>query len=142
MNKKVIILWVITIICLIMTIVFWFLSRNTDVQYEEVKAIVTDTSTTVVTNKNTKNKTNFYKVIVKYNDQEYELHNVHGLAGYSKGRSVTAYLSNGKLYANIEGIKSTTPISIIYFVFLFSTFGLFIYTPTYMSKVKNNKKIS
>lgn len=140
MNKKVIILWVITILCLIMTIVFWFLSRNTDVEYEEVKATVTDTSTKVVTNKKTKSKTNFYKVTVNYNGEEYELHNVHGLSGYSKGLSVKAYLSNGKLYANVEGIKSTTPISIVYFVFLFSTFGLFIFTPTYMSKVKNKEK--
>ena len=66
MNKKVIILWVITILCLIMTVVFWFLSRNTDVEYEEVKATVTDTSTKVVTNKKTKSKTNFYKVNVNY----------------------------------------------------------------------------
>lgn len=140
MNKKVIILWVITILCLILTIVFWFLSRNTDVEYEEVNVAVTDTSTKVVTNKKTKSKTNFYKVNVNYNGEEYELHNVHSLTGYSKGRSVKAYLSNGKLYANVEGIKSTTPISIVYFVFLFSTFGLFIFTPTYMSKVKNKEK--
>ncbi len=139
MNKKVIILWVVTILCLVMTIVFWFLSRNVEVDYEEVKAVVTDASSRVVTNTKTKSKTTFYDVTVTYNDKEYDLKNVHGLSGYTKGRSVTAYLSNDKLYANVEGIKSTTPLSITYFVFLFATFALFIYTPTYMSKVKKAK---
>lgn len=140
MNKKVIILWCITIFCLVMTVVFFVLSRNVEVDYEEVKVLVTNTSSRTVTSKRTRTKTTFYDVTVKYNDKEYDLKNVHGLGKYPKGQLVNAYFANGKMYANVEGIKSTSPLSITYFVFLFATFGLFIYTPTYMAKVKKAKK--
>ena len=138
MNKKVILLWIITVICLILTVVFWFLSKNTNVKYEKVKATVINSSSKVVTNKNTKSKVTFYAVTVKYSGKEYDLKNVHSLSGYSKGSLVDAYLSNGKLYANVEGVTSSTPISMIYFAFLISTLILFIGTPMYMAKVKNN----
>lgn len=136
MKNKVAIMWIITAICLILTIVFWFLMNKTEVKYEEVTAIVTNTSTREVVNKNTKNRTTFYEVKVEYNGREYELQNVHGLSGYYKGKSVTALLSNDKLYANVEGIKSTSPVAIVYFVFLFGTFGMLMLSATYMSKAK------
>jgi len=133
------ILWGITGLCLILTIVFWFWMNKVEVKYEEVTAVVTTTSSREVVNKNTHNRTTFYEVKVKYENKEYELKNVHGLAGYNKGTKVKALLANGKLYANIEGIKSTSPVAIIYFVFLFSTFGMVMASATYMSKVKNKK---
>lgn len=136
MKNKVALMWIITAICLILTIVFWFLMNKTEVKYEEVTAIVTSTSTKEVVNKKTQNRTTFYEVKVKYDGEEYELQNVHGLSGYYKGKSVTALLSNNKLYANVEGIKSTSPIAIVYFVFLFGTFGMLMLSATYMSKAK------
>ena len=136
MKNKVVIMWVITAVCLILTIVFWFLMNKAEVKYEEVTAIVTDTSTKEIVNKNTKNRTTFYEVKVEYNGKEYDLQNVHGLAGYYKGKSVKTLLSNDKLYANVEGIKSTSPVAIIYFIFLFGTFGMLMASATYMSKVK------
>lgn len=139
MKNKVTIMWIITGICLVLTVVFWFLSNKAEVKYEEVTAIVTSTSTKEVINKDTQHKTTFYEVKVMYNGKEYDLKNVHGLAGYYKGKSVKALLSNDKLYANVEGIKSTTPISIVYFVFLFGTFGLLMLSATYMSKAKAKK---
>ena len=54
---------------------------------------------------------------VKYDGKEYELQNVHGFSGYYKGKSVKVLLSNEKLYANVEGIRSTTPVVIVYFIF-------------------------
>ena len=51
MKNKVIIMWIITVICLILTIVFWFLMNKTEVQYEEVTATVTSTSIKEVVNK-------------------------------------------------------------------------------------------
>ena len=136
MKNKVALMWIITVVCLILTIVFWFLMNKTEVEYEEVTAIVTSTSVKEVVNKNTGNRTSFYEVKVEYNGKEYDLHNVHGLAGYYEGKSVTALLSNDKLYANVEGIKSTSPVATIYFVFLFGTFGMVMLSSTYMSKAK------
>lgn len=140
MKNKVAIMWVITVICLILTIVFWFLMNKADVSYEEVTVIVTSTSSKDVVNKKTGSRTTFYEVKVKYEGKEYELQNVHGLAGYYKGKSVKALLSNEKLYANVEGIKSTSPVAIIYFTFLFGTFGMVMLSATYMSKMKAKKQ--
>lgn len=140
MKKKIAIMWILTVVCLILTIVFWFLMNKAEVSYEEVAAVVTSTSTKQVVNKKTGSRTNFYEVKVKYEGKEYELKNVHGLAGYYEGKSVKALLSNDKLYANVEGIKSTSPVAIIYFVFLFGTFGMLILSSMYTSKMKAKKK--
>lgn len=134
------ILWLATLACLVLTVVFWNLSRNQNIEYDEVTAVVTSASTTEVVNKNTGSRTPFYDVKVRYEGQEYSLENVHGLAGYSEGRSVKVLLSNGKLYANVEGITSTTPISIVYFVFLFGTFAMLMIAATYSSKQSAKKK--
>ncbi len=142
MKNKVVLMWAMTGVCLVLTVVFWFLMNGVEVEYEEVTAVVTDTKSREIVNKNTQNRTTFYEVTVEYEGKEYELQNVHGLAGYSKGRTVKALLSNDKLYANVEGIKSTSPIAIVYFVFLFGTFGMVMWSATYMSKEKQKKKES
>lgn len=140
MKNKTVIMWIITVVCLVLTVVFWFLMNNVEIHYEEVTAIVTDTSSKNVVNKKTGSRTTFYEVKVKYGGKEYELQNVHGLSGYYKGKSVKALLSNGKLYANVEGIKSTTPIAIVYFIFLFGTFAMLIISAIYTTKSKPKKK--
>lgn len=140
MKNKTVIMWIITAICLILTIVFWFLMTNAEVQYEEVTAYVIDTSSDIIVNKKTGSRTTFYKVKVKYEGEEYELQNVHSLSQYSNGKSVKALLSNGKLYANVEGIKSTSPIAVIYFIFLFGTFAMLIASSTFMSKARSKKQ--
>lgn len=140
MKKKVVLLWIITGFCLILTVIFWFLMNNVDIKYEEVIALVTETSSKDVINKKHKNRTTLYDVKVLYDGEEYELQNVHGLSGYYKGKTVKVLLSNGKLYANIEGIKSTSPIAIIYFILLFGTLGMMLISATYMSKMKTKKQ--
>ena len=140
MNKKIAMMWIITVVCLILTVVLWFLVNKAEVSYEEVTAIVTSTSTKQVVNKKTGSRINFYEVKVMYAGKEYDLENVHGLAGYYEGKSVKALLSNNKLYANVEGIKSTSPVAIVYFVFLFGTFGMLILSATYTSNMKAKKK--
>ena len=97
MKHKVAIMWIITAVCLVLTVVFWFLMNKAEVNYEEVTAVVTSTSTKQVVNKKTGSRTNFYEVKVKYEGKEYELQNVHGLSGYYEGKSVKALLSNEKL---------------------------------------------
>ena len=114
--------------------------NNAEIKYEEVTAVVTDTSSKAVINKKTGSRTTFYEVKVNYDGKEYKLQNVHGLSGYFEGKIVKALLSNGKLYANVEGIKSTSPVAIVYFIFLFGTFGMLMLSATYMSKVKQKKQ--
>ncbi len=140
MKNKVALMWGLTIVCFILTVIFWFLMNNQNISYEEVMATVTNTSSREVVNKKTHNKTTFNTVMVKYEGKEYELHNVHTLTGYYKGKSVKALLSNNKLYANEEGIKSTSMVAIIYFIFLFGTFGMLMLSATYTSKLKQKKK--
>ncbi len=94
----------------------------------------------VVNKKNQVPKQLFYDVRVKYDGKDYDLQNVHGLSGYSNGKSVKALLANGKLYANVEGIKSTSPIAITYFVFYSGTIAMVVVSATYMSKAKAKEK--
>lgn len=140
MKNKTAILWIITGVCLVLTVVFWFLMNNQEVKYEEVTAIVTNATSREVVNKKSGSRTTFYDVTVKYDGKDYDLQNVHGLSGYSNGKSVKALLANGKLYANVEGIKSSSPVAITYFVFLFGTFAMIIVSAMYMSKAKAKKK--
>lgn len=139
MKNKIALMWGITGLCFCLTVVFWFLMNKTEVKYETVTVVVTHTSSREVVNKNTHHRTTFYEVKVEYEGKEYELQNVHGLSGFYEGAKVKALLSNKKLYANEEGIKSTSPFAIIYFIFLFGTFGMLMASATYMTKVKNKK---
>ncbi len=140
MKKKIAIMWILTALCFISAVVFWFLMNNSKVTYTEVDAVVTSTGVKQVINKSTGNKTDFYEVKVEYNGEEYELQNVHGLAGYYKGKTVKALLSNNKLYANVEGIKSTSPVATVYFVFLFGTLIMLTVSASYTSKAKKQKQ--
>jgi len=62
------------------------------------------------------------------------------LSGYSEGRTVTAYLAHGKLYANVEGVKTSTPIATVYFIFLFGSFAMLFVAPTYTAKLRKQAK--
>jgi len=70
----------------------------------------------------------------------YDLGNAHSAYEYPKGKVVKAYLSNGKLYANEEGVKTSTPIATIYFVFLFGSFGMLMFAATQTSKISQKMK--
>lgn len=138
MNKKAIVLVVLTVVCLAATVGLWFLMNNTEVEFTEVEAKVLSAETRSI---KTKGKTTqVHEVTVEYEGESYDLKNVYNSYSYIVGRNTTAYLSNGKLYANEAGIKSTTPVAMVYFAFLFGTFGLLIYTPTYISRCKKLAK--
>ena len=86
MNKKTVILMGVGfVVSLVLTIVFRILMDDQNLEYEEVQ--------------------------VRYDGETYDLENVHSLSGYSEGRTVKAYLSNGKLYANVEGVNTSTPVA-------------------------------
>lgn len=125
--KKVYISGIITILCIVATILLWILTDNTNVDYTEVQAEVVS-----VAKKETSIRVNYsrhtmteYEVIVSYMGENYELQNVHNSYLYSEGKTTTAYLYNGKLFANVEGVQTSTSAANAYFAALFISFGMF-----------------
>ena len=128
MNKKLVILMGVGfVVSLVLTIVFRILMDNQNLEYEEVevRVVSTDTENVRVTTQYSNSTTTKYIVIVRYEGEKYELQNVHSLAGYYEGKTVKAYLSNGRLYANVEGVNTSTPIAYAYFGFMIASFVLF-----------------
>ncbi len=141
MKTKVIVLWSAFAVCLVAAVALWFAMNNAKTpDYEEVKAMVVSSETKSVVNKKTHSKTDFYDVKVSYNGETYDLINVHNSYSYREGQMVTALLSDGKLYANVEGITSSTPVAKVYFVFLGGSFVLLMVAATYSSKYSQQKK--
>ncbi len=138
--KKIIILWVAFVVCLVATIGLWFAMNSSNPEFEEVKATVVSAETTKVVNRKTGSSTTFYDVKVEYEGKTYDLGNAHSVYEYPKGKVVKAYLSNGKLYANEEGVKTATPIATVYYIFLFGTFGMLIFAPIQTSKICQKNK--
>ena len=137
--KKVYISGIITILCIVATVLLRILMDNTDVEYTEVQAEVVSVATkeTSIRVNYSRNTTTKYEVIVSYMGENYELQNVYGAYPYSEGRSTTAYLSNGKLYANVEGVQTSTSAAYAYFAALFISFGMFGLTLYLWQKERN-----
>ena len=100
-----------TLVFLIVTIVMNVAMRNQEVDYELVKAIVIGV--------------------------DYKPKNAHDSYSYQPGRTTDAYFSHGKMYANVEGIKTSGPIGIAYFGSMFATFLLLVVWLVSLSKKKN-----
>ena len=140
MKKKIIIVWSIFVICLIATISLWFLMNDANPEYEEVKAIVTSAKTEEIVNKRTGSRTTFYNIEVRYDGKTYDLENAHNTYSYPEGKTVTAYKYNDRLFANTEGVQTSTPVATVYFIFLFGSFIMLFVAPTYTSKLCQKKK--
>ncbi|MDO5603344.1 MAG: penicillin-binding protein [Oscillospiraceae bacterium] len=138
MKKKSTILWLATALCLIVTVGLWFAVNGSEVDYTEVSATVisSDTSYRKVMGK----RQAVYEVTVEYNGVTYDLENVYSAASYFPGKSTTVYEANGHLYANTDGVKTSTPLATLYFVFLFGSFGMIGLSLYMMSKEKQKKK--
>lgn len=139
MKKKILAVWGIFVLCVAITVGLWFAMNKQEVSYQEVEVKVISSETKRVKNKKNGNTYDFYEVKVEYEGKEYELGNVHSAASYYKGKKVKAYLSNEKLYANIEGVKTSTPIATIYFIFLFGSFGMLFLAAMYTGKLSQKK---
>ncbi|MDE7325432.1 MAG: penicillin-binding protein, partial [Lachnospiraceae bacterium] len=123
MKKKANLSWCAFVICLIATVVLWFMVDAQEIEYEEVEVRVVSAVTKQLKNRTNGTTYDFYEVMVDYNGETVELENVHNTYQYPEGKRVTAYLANnGRFFANIEGVSSTTPLATVYFVFLFGTF--------------------
>lgn len=128
--KKVYACGIITIICIAATVLLRGPMANADLDYTEVSARVVSsgTGTTTFRSGNTRSTMTTYDVIVSYMGEEYELKNAHDSYSYREGSTVTAYLSGGKLYANVEGVRTSTPIAYAYFAALIGSFVMLLVT--------------
>ena len=137
MKKSYIVMIVVTIISIVLAIVLRVLMDHIDIQYEEVKATVISAESQIKVSR--KYTYTDYNVKVAYEGDTYELKDVTNTYSYMKGKVITAYLSNGELYANIAGVRGSTPVATAYFVFVFISLALIIATPAYIitSKKRN-----
>lgn len=141
MKKKAMFLWCTFVVCLIATVIMWFVVDAQKIKYEEVEVRVLSAVTKEYRNYSTGAYYDFYEVTVEYNGKTYELENVHNTYQYPQGTTVKAYLANnGRLFANIEGISSTTSLATVYFVCLFGSFGLLLLAAIYSGKAKQERE--
>lgn len=134
MKKKVMVSIIVLLLCIGATIGLGIATNGASTDYEEVKVMVLKAETKqkkVLGKRWTVNE-----VIVSYKGQRYELKNMHSMYAYQPGREVMVFLSGGKMYANVEGVKTSTPLAMVYFVFLFASFGMVFVTAIVASKAR------
>ena len=125
----------------LMTVAFYVLSHNQHLSYKVVQVNVIS-----VDIKNPLNKIDKDKVVVEYNGKSYEVENLmtNETLKYhtylSSQKPADAYLANGRIFANVDGIRSTSMIGMIYFVFLFGTLILIFTTAILIGCVVEAKK--
>ena len=140
-KKLSIISGVLLVVFFVMAVAFYVLSNNQHLSYEVVEVNVISAHSA-----NPLSKTDSDRVVVEYNGKNYEVENLrtNETLKYhtylSSKKPAKAYFSNGKIYANIEGIRSTTVIGTIYFVFLFGTLILIFTTAILVGCVVEAKK--
>ena len=125
----------------LMAVVFYILSHNQRLSYEVVQVTVVSVYT-----KNPLSKMDEDKVVVEYNGKNYEVENLRTNetlkyhTHLESQKPADAYFANGKIYANVEGIRSTSVIGTIYFVFLFGTLILIFTTAVLIGCLIEAKK--
>ncbi|MDE6742970.1 MAG: penicillin-binding protein [Lachnospiraceae bacterium] len=135
-KKKANLLWCAFVVCLIATVVMWFVVDAQEIEYEEVEVRVLSAET----KHHIGTRQVSYEVMVEYNGETYKLENAYNTYQYPQGAMVKAYLANnGRLFANIAGVSTSTPLAKIYFVCLFGSFGLLFVAAIYSGKVKQEK---
>lgn len=125
MKKKCVISWCIFAVCLVATFVSRFFVDAQKVEYEEVEVKVLSAKTERGYDMQTHSSYEDHEVKVEYEGEIYELGNVFDTYTFHEGSKTTAYLFNGKLYANVEGVTSSTTVSTVYFAFLIGSFVMF-----------------
>jgi len=93
MKKKIALLWIALVVCIITTVILWFAMNKSNPEYEEVKATVVSTKTEQIVNKKTGSRTNLYKVEVRYDNETYDLENVHSLVRIFRRKNSYSLLS-------------------------------------------------
>ena len=139
--KKVYLCGILTIIGAVLTVLLRILMSGADVSYTEVEVQVVSAETvdTTVRVGRARSTMTSYEIIVNYEGENYELQNAYNTYSYPEGSTVTAYLSNGELYANIEGVKTSKPVATAYFVALFATF-IMLFVTLYLWQREKDKE--
>ncbi|MED9905111.1 MAG: hypothetical protein UFG06_13160 [Lachnospiraceae bacterium] len=114
-----------TVLCLAVTMITGIKVNSQSVDYEKVQARILSADKLRV-----KRLDYYYKVVVEYHGNEYELINIRTeefarYQGYI-GSYATVYFANGKMYSNITGIKTDGKMYYIYMGALISTIILFV----------------
>lgn len=136
MKKKVTISVIALLLCVAATVGLRVVNDRAGTAYDEVEVTVVSSETRQ--RKVMGSQQTVYEVVVRYEGQEYELKNTHSAYAYQPGREATAFLSGGKLYADVEGVKTSTPLGIAYFVFLFASFGMVFVTATVVGQARRS----
>lgn len=128
---------ILTVLCIGAAVVLWFAVNDANVEVTEAEAVVLSAETRYKKFKGaTTQRYEVHDVKVEYNGEPYDLKNVHNSYSYKVGDSITVYLSNGNLYANLEGIKTSTFTAKVYYVFLFGSFAMIFITAASFSRAK------
>lgn len=140
--KKVYACGIITIICIVATVLLRGPMDNAELDYTEVKVMVVSSGTSTTTFKagTSRSTMTSYDIYVRYDGDEYKLKNAHDSYSYREGEFVTAYLSGGKLYANVEGVRTSTPIAYAYFTALIGSFVMLFATLLLWANVAQQKR--
>ncbi|MCM1063238.1 MAG: penicillin-binding protein [Eubacterium sp.] len=141
--KKVWAFGIITGILIVAAVLLRGPMANADVEYEEVKVTVVSSDTVQTTYRTgySRSTTTEYEIKVLYQGKEYDLKNAHNAYSYREGSTVTAYLSNGKLYANVEGVQTSTPVATAYFVALIGALVMFfVFICTWSSEAQKKRR--
>ena len=125
MKRKVMLMWILFVVCVITTLVMRYFLERQDVEFEEVTVAVVSAEKKELENRKTNTTLTINDVKVEYEGEEYALKNAYDVYMYPTGKEVTAYLSHGKLYANIAGVESSTLLYYVYFAFLIASFIMF-----------------
>ncbi len=125
MKRKVMLMWILFVVCVITTLVLRYFLERQDVEFEEVTVTVVSAEKKELENRKTNTTLTINDVKVEYEGEEYALKNAYDVYMYPTGKEVTAYLSHGKLYANIAGVESSTLLYYVYFAFLIASFIMF-----------------
>lgn len=141
MKKKSTILWLAFAVCLVITVIMWFVVNKSEVKYEEVEVTVLSSETKQYKDRKKGTTYTKYEIKVEYDGKTYDLENAHNSYQFVEGRTVKAYLANKRLFANVEGVKTSTPLATVYFVFLIGTFVIFFVAITSMGKEFQDKTL-
>ena len=125
MKRKVMLMWILFVVCVITTLVMRYFLERQDVEFEEVTVTVVSAEKKELENRKTNTTLTINDVKVEYEGEEYALKNAYDVYMYPTGKEVTAYLSHGKLYANIAGVESSTLLYYVYFAFLIASLIMF-----------------
>lgn len=125
MKRKVMLMWILFVVCVITTLVLRYFLERQDVEFEEVTVTVLSAEKKELENRKTNTTLTINDVKVEYEGEEYALKNAYDVYMYPTGKEVTAYLSHGKLYANIAGVESSTLLYYVYLAFLIASFIMF-----------------